>query len=69
MTIKELIIDYLEQNGYDGLCMPEFECGCIKADLIACNSNFQDCEPAFKVEQEDGDYIMTTIKEQENERD
>ncbi len=45
MTTKEIVIEYLKQNGFDGLCSDE--CGCSLDDLICCDEDFQGCEPAY----------------------
>jgi hypothetical protein len=34
MDIKEIIKEYLEQHGYEGLCCPETGCGCEINDLF-----------------------------------
>ncbi|WP_461247687.1 hypothetical protein [Treponema sp. R6D11] len=55
MTVKEIITDYLKQNGYDGLhshCRDNNlgGCGCpIKGNgLFLCGETFENCEPAYK---------------------
>jgi len=72
MTVKEIIKQYLIDNGFDGLCSED--CGCGVNDLICCNREFiEDCQPAYErtlTEQDDyenydceiGDTIYTTIK-------
>jgi hypothetical protein len=45
-TVKTIIKDYLETNGYDGLCYND--CGCSVKDLMLCNSLCGKCEPAYK---------------------
>ncbi len=46
MTVKEIVIEYLKANGYDGLCREE--CGCGLNDLCPCDDNpYFDCEPAY----------------------
>ncbi len=46
MTVKEIIKQYLETNGFDGLCNDD--CGCSKDDLFPCGNIQEDCNPAFK---------------------
>lgn len=48
MTIGELILTYCNENGYDGLCHGELECGCAKDDLFPCGEAFEDCEFGYK---------------------
>ena len=47
MTIKEIIKAYLLQNGYDGLCNPDLECGCGNDDLFPCGECYEDCIPGY----------------------
>lgn len=47
MTVKEIVKEYLEENGYDGLCTDN--CGCHKDDLFSCGEGCGvDCEPGHK---------------------
>jgi hypothetical protein len=46
MTVKEIIIKYLKDNGYDGLCSDD--CGCDIDDLFPCGENPEFCIPAHK---------------------
>jgi len=50
MTVKEIILDYLKNNNYDGLCNPDIECGCGIDDLMPCSEEFgvEDCHTAYK---------------------
>ena len=48
MTVKEIVIEYLNEHGYDGLFC-EGQCSCRKDDLIACDGNFSECEPGYEV--------------------
>ena len=56
MTVKVIIGDYLKSHGFDGLCHPETECGCGLDDLIGpCEGAQQDCRPAHKIQDPEGD--------------
>lgn len=46
-TVIEIVKNYLEENGYDGLCNQE--CGCLTGDLVPCDSDFSFCVPGYKV--------------------
>ena len=51
MTVKELVKDYLEKNGYDGLCREG--CGCGIDNLMPCSKYALKgvptcCAPAYK---------------------
>lgn len=50
MTVNEIIVRYLEDNGYDGLYCPFDPCGCYKDDLCPCGNliNLWECEPGYK---------------------
>jgi len=50
MTVDEIIIDYLEKNGFDGLGNGEHDCGCEIADFHPCGEIKGDCIPAYKHE-------------------
>lgn len=45
--VNEILVKFLEENGFDGLCNGDIECGCKKDDLAPCDSNFMDCKPAY----------------------
>ena len=49
MTVQEIIIKYLKENGYDGLYSEE--CGCRIDDLIPCCAGewLASCEAGYKV--------------------
>ena len=46
MTVKEIVIKYLKNEGYDGLCGDD--CGCLIDDLFLCGPCFSDCRPGWK---------------------
>lgn len=46
MEVKEIIKEYLEKNGYDGLFLPG-NCACKKNDLMPCDVNFSECIPGY----------------------
>lgn len=48
MTVRDIVKQYLLDNGFDGLCDPDGTCSCKIADLAPCCSSF-DCEPGYKV--------------------
>jgi hypothetical protein len=45
MTVREIIENYLKENGYDGLCSDE--CGCQIGDLCPCESYMFNCVPGY----------------------
>jgi hypothetical protein len=50
MDVKQIVREYLEKNGYDGLYSENGRCGCDFEDFMPCG--FQDafCEVGHKVE-------------------
>jgi len=50
MNLKQIIKEYIEKNGFDGLLNQDEECGCLIDDLFPCTNNFniEDCEPGYK---------------------
>jgi hypothetical protein len=57
MTVKEIVEQWLKDNGYDGLYSPMGECGCcIGEDFIPCQSEgVENCEPGYIVKCKPGD--------------
>ena len=49
MTVKEIVLEYLKEHGYDGLSYPDFGCNCGADDLAPCGELDPDsCQPARK---------------------
>jgi len=68
MTIEEIVVKYLKDNKFDGLCNPDGECGCNLDEIFPCDGYVPDCKPAYEIEDKTGEYsyIMTTKKPNEN---
>jgi hypothetical protein len=49
MNVLQIIEKYLRENGYDGLCNVDYECGCSVDDLAPCCEYMNECEVAYKV--------------------
>lgn len=49
MTCKDIVIEYLQTHGYQGLVCSEISCGCGIQDFAPCDGNFSECEPAYAV--------------------
>lgn len=48
MTVKDVLIKFLHENGYDGLVCPG-ECGCEIKDLAPCGGEgIINCKPAYR---------------------
>lgn len=48
ITLKKIVKFWLEQNGYDGLCEPDTECGCGVSDFMPCEEPNTKCIAAYK---------------------
>ena len=51
MTVKEIVKEYLEKNGYDGLCSENCGCGLynlMPCEMFASDSTVIGCKPAYK---------------------
>lgn len=53
MDCLKIVKEYLDANGFDGLCNGA-ECGCETPDLVPCGNDFSECEPGYKVIPPDG---------------
>jgi len=67
VKVIEIVKEHLRQNGFDGLCHNETECGCHLNDFHICGENFADCVPAYRhaLPKGDmrGDWWMSTRKD------
>jgi hypothetical protein len=45
MNVKQIVKQYLTENGYDGLYW--YACGCRKGDLFPCDANPDRCKPGY----------------------
>jgi hypothetical protein len=49
MTVKEILIDYLKENGFDGLCYEAHFCrGCRVDEINNCPEGCLPCDPAYR---------------------
>lgn len=66
MKVIEIVKQYLENNGFDGLVRHEIECGCELSDLQPCDGDFSRCRPAYKHNLDGFDFVMSEHKEPPN---
>jgi len=59
MNVHQIVEKYLADNGYDGLCNPEQECGCHMSNLFLCDSDPSQCQPGYEAVVEGGWIIIT----------
>lgn len=48
MRIADIVNEYLQKHGYDGLYSTDDDCGCELADLFPCTGMTPECEPGYK---------------------
>lgn len=48
-TIRDIVIKYLQENGYDGLVSNDGDCGCRLDDLFPCTDYCLNCIPGYLV--------------------
>ncbi|GAB1534393.1 hypothetical protein ADMFC3_00240 [Geovibrio sp. ADMFC3] len=50
MTVREIVAEWLKNNGYDGLVDIEGECVCLIEDLIPCDcEHIESCQAGKRV--------------------
>ena len=49
MNLRDMVAEWLRQNGYDGLYHGDTECGCGLDDLMPCSEPGLNCEPGHVV--------------------
>jgi len=49
MEIKDIVKDWLEENGYSGLFHDSGECACTTDDLMPCDCPCHECEAGYVV--------------------
>lgn len=55
--VYEILIDYLKENGFDGLCGDG--CGCGIDDFAPCDEDYSNCVPAYLHKKPDCDKCET----------
>lgn len=63
MKFKDIIRDWLKENGYTGLFYPG-ECACSIDDLMPCENPCPDCEAGYliKCTDDDGEDVFRLCK-------
>jgi hypothetical protein len=58
MTVKEIVLQYLKDNGYDGLYY-EDQCGCSLDHFMPCGGEREECRPGHLMKDKESgfDYI------------
>lgn len=48
MNVIDIVAEYLRDNKYDGLCLPEHGCACLIKDLAPCGEMSEKCRPGHR---------------------
>ena len=51
--VIDIVKDWLEKNGYDGLFTADGECACENKELAPCTQMGENCQAGYKVEGKD----------------
>ena len=60
--VKEMVAEWLKQNGYDGLYNEDGDCACLIDDLVPCDGPCDNCLSGYKHKCPPGhefDYLVT----------
>lgn len=58
MNTKDIVAEWLELNGFDGLYSPNGECACKNGDLFPCGDIYE-CKPGmFADSDEENDFYI-----------
>ncbi len=49
MTCKDIVIEYLQAHGYQGVVNQDYGCGCGLKDMAPGECNILECVPAYEV--------------------
>ena len=63
--VREIVMEYLLANGYDGLCADD--CGCEIDDLGPCGESFWHCVPGYAATWIEDGTVCHVIAEEDNE--
>lgn len=63
-TAQDILTTWLREHGCDGVCNPDWECGCGLDDLIPCCDWFGECQPARKTTNDNGETVYVLAEEE-----
>ena len=55
LTVKEIVEQYLEAHGFDGLYDDDADCGCFLGDLMPCDCCWCNCQGGYAFIDSEGD--------------
>lgn len=51
MRLRDIVKEYLEKNGFDGLVSINASCACLVDDLIPCDGEWiENCEAGYRMD-------------------
>jgi len=50
MEVTDIVIKYIEENGFDGLYNSDLECGCGKDEYFSCGDLKMECAAVYRHE-------------------
>lgn len=59
--IRNIVQIWLEENGFDGLCEEDYECGCEISELMPCDEPRPGCMAGHKKKDETGEYDFVIV--------
>lgn len=73
-TVRQMMEEYLKENGFDGLYNENGDCGCVIGDLMCCESEgIENCLGGYKIEcnhdREDGEGCTFCISANKGEKE
>jgi len=68
VDVLDIVLKYLEDNGYDGLFNADLECGCERTDLAPCSSIDEHCGAGYKFPCDCGDHDYHIGSAEERDR-
>jgi len=55
LSVKEIVEQYLEAHGFDGLYDDDADCGCFLGDLMPCDCCLCNCQGGYAFIDSEGD--------------
>ncbi len=55
MNVRQIVEQYLKENGYDGL-YSKGDCACVASDLMPCDDGFSNCESGYLCARDSEEY-------------
>ena len=60
-TVEEIVKEYLEENGFDGLYNSNADCACKLDDLYPCGGICTECTAGYLQQLEGDDFVIGEV--------